>query len=367
MTIGGYTAKEVIHPPDEGLRPAVGANHRSPFGRGSVGFDQSLMPFKPEVVFEAGNMAVDAMQDCRSHDSLSLISTGSSVHTKPLVPFWATSAATAVAGNFLGNLMAALPGRWEETYRALLVHSADWTQPMRDRMRAFSNRRVNHPLLREFGFGVPNLERALRSARNDVTMIAESEIQPFALSSDGTRAVFNDIHYYRLPWPSSVLQQLENEVVDLKITLSYFPEPNLNPRAATRPESYRSYGLRFRLKRNDETEDDFHQRVNKLEREVGVSFGRDTQANKWLVGAGAVSAGSLHCDIWHGRAIDLASMDMIAVYPVGGWWKTHLGQGKAESIGRYTLLVSIDARAHDVDLYNEIANSVSVENIVDTA
>ena len=361
VTVGGYTAKDAIHPPNSGLRPAVKANNRSPYSRGSVGFDRSLMPFKPEVVFEAGNMAVDRSDDCRSHESLSLISTGSSPLSKPLVPFWATSAATAVAGNFFGQLMAALPNRWEETYRALMVHSAEWTVPMRKRMRAFSNRKTNHPLLREFGFGVPNIDRALRSGRNDVTLMAETAIQPFGLSADRTRAVFKDIHYYRLPWPSSVLQQIENEIVDLRITLSYFPEPNLNPRAATRPETYRSYGLRFKLKRSDETEDHFRQRINKSEREAGASFGSDGLAGNWLVGPGSVSAGSLHCDIWRGRAIDLAAMDMIAVYPVTGWWKTHIGQRKAEAVGRYALLVSIDARGREVDLYSEIVNSLAID------
>jgi hypothetical protein len=266
-----------------------------------------------------------------------------------------------MAGNFLGDLMAELPGHWMETYRALTVHSAEWTAPMRKLMRAFSNRKVNHPLLREFGFGVPNLQRALRSARNDVTLLAEAEIQPFALSGDGQRAVFNDIHYYKLPWPVTALQELENKKVELRITLSYLPDANLNPRAATRPESYRAYGLRFKLKRADETEEDFRQRINKSEREVGASFDKDGQANKWLIGPGSISAGSLHSDIWRGHAIDLASIDMIAVHPVTGWWKTHLGQRKANATGRYSLLVSINAGEHDCDIYSEISTAIASE------
>src|SRR5215216_5024778 len=35
-------------------------------------------------------------------------------------------------------------------------------------------------ILREMGYGVPDIERAILSARNDVTLIAEAEIQPFA-------------------------------------------------------------------------------------------------------------------------------------------------------------------------------------------
>jgi hypothetical protein len=356
LSIGGYTAKDSVALP---LKPAVLANNRSPYSRGTVGFETGLMPFKPEVVFEAGNMAVNASGDCMSHEDLSVISTGSLTISKPLVPFWATSAATGIASNFVGRLMAELPGYWPETYRALTVHSADWTNPMRRLMRAFSSRRVNHLLLREFGFGVPTLERAIRSARNDVTLLAQSEIQPFALSEDGQRAVFNEIHYYKLPWPVSVLRELENEQVRLRITLSCFPDVNLSPRAATRPDTYRAYGLRFKLKRKDETQDDFRRRINKSERGAGESFESDRESTKWLIGSKGHNAGSLHCDIWKGPAIDLASIDMIAVHPVTGWWKTHMGQRKAEAKGRYCLLVSIDAREQDCDLYSEITSVIA--------
>ncbi len=52
-------------------------------------------------------------------------------------------------------------------------------------------------------------------------------------------------------------------------------------------------------------------------------------------------------------------MDMIAVCPVTGWWKTHTGQQKAEAKGRYCLLVTIDARDHDCDLYSEISSAIT--------
>ncbi len=298
LTIGGYTAKDNVSLP---LTPAVQANERSPYGRGTVGFDKSTMPFKPEIVFEAGNMAVDSSGDCMSHEALSLITTGSSPIDEPLVSFWATSAATAMAANFMGRLMAGSPGLWPETYRALTVHSADWTPPMRRKLKTFSKKAVNHPLLREFGFGVPDLQRALHSARNDVTLFVQTEIQPFALSDDGSsRAVFNEIHYYRLPWPIRVLQDLEEKKVILRVTLSYFPDVNLSPRAATRPESYRAYGLRFKLKGPKETHEDFRKRINDSERETGEKIDADGQSGRWLVGPGSISAGSLHSDMWRG-------------------------------------------------------------------
>jgi hypothetical protein len=56
--------------------------------------------------------------------------------------------------------------------------------------------------------------------------------------------VLNEMHFYDLPWPRAALQALENTVVTMKVVLSYFVEPNLTGRAATRPDTYRSFGLR---------------------------------------------------------------------------------------------------------------------------
>ena len=68
-------------------------------------------------------------------------------------------------------------------------------------------------------------------------MIAETEIQPYTIGADGRSGVFNEMHFYDLPWPKAALEQLENEIVTMKVTLSYFIEPNLTGKAATRPDT----------------------------------------------------------------------------------------------------------------------------------
>ncbi len=169
--------------------------------------------------------------------------------------------------------------------------------------------------LREVGYGVPDLERATLSAANDATLIAQSEIQPYALGSDGKTGVFNQVHFYDLPWPKSALEQLENEVVSMKVTLSYFIEPNLTGKAATRPETYRSFGLRFEMKKRGETNARFKHRISSSQQKDGSES--EQEASYWLLGSKAFQAGSLHCDVWRGRAIELAGHDAIAIYPVG--------------------------------------------------
>lgn len=366
LTIGGFTSKEQIPPPPPVLQLVVEANHRSPYSRGSHNLPDDLTPIKPEVLFEAGNMLADSGGYCGSHEAVSLLAAGSSFLVEPLVPFWATSAAVGMAGNFIGRLQAALPDHWPETHRALTVDSASWPQPIRQRMIGrgahwrTGSKSAKQQIVREVGYGVPDLERAIRSARNDISLIAEAEIQPFALTEDG-RAVFNEMHFYDLPWPRSALQALENEVVTMKVTLSYFIEPNLTVRAATRPHTYRSFGLRFEMKDRNETKEAFRRRINALQSSEVETTKRET--SHWLLGSRSMQAGSLHCDLWRGHAVQLASHDAIAVFPVTGWWKTHGGQKRQEDRGRYSLVISISAPSQPVDLHTEVTNLIQVQAI----
>jgi hypothetical protein len=360
LTIGGYTTKVELSATEPGLVPLAGANEKSPFSLGSQVLPPDLTPIKPEVMFEAGNMMVDGAGYCGWNPVVSLVTAGRDIGVEPLVPFWATSAATGVAGNFIGRLKASLPGKWPETYRALTVHSADWPQPIRSKLigtgRSWRTitKGAKQKLLRDVGYGVPNLGRAVASARNDLTLLAEAEIQPYVSTPDG-RAVFNEVHFYDLPWPRAALQALENASVILKVTLSYFIEPNLSGRAGTRPDTYRSFGLRFALKKRTETARDFRLRMSKSE-EKAEKVGQED--DYWLIGPQAMQAGSLHCDLWRGPAVDLASHDEIAIFPVGGWWKSHTGQKRMNDKARYALAISISAPNLDVDLYAEITAEI---------
>ncbi|WFT81223.1 S8 family peptidase [Methylobacterium sp. CB376] len=317
LTIGGFTQKEQAPTPPPALAPVVPANNRSPYSRGSQTLPDDLTPIKPEVLFEAGNMVSNATGFCAWHEAVSLLAPGSDVATEPLVPFCATSAAAGVAGNFIGRLQASLPHLWPETHRALTVDSADWPQPMRKLLIGrgahwkTGSKAQKQQALREIGYGVPDIGRAILSARNNVTLIAEAEIQPFALGADGRSAVFNEMHFYDLPWPKAALEQLENEIVTMKVTLSYFVEPNLTGKAATRPDTYRSFGLRFDMKRRTETNAKFRSRISSAQEKDGSETEAETSC--WLLGPKAVQAGSLHCDLWRGRAIELAGHDAIAV------------------------------------------------------
>lgn len=370
LSIGGFTRKEQVPVPPPELNPAVPANHRSPFSRGSQWLADDLTPIKPEVMFEAGNMLSDATGFCGWHPAVSLLAPGSDIAAGPLVPFWATSAAVGMAGNFVGRLQAALPDLWPETHRALTVDSARWPEPIR---KKFIGRGAHwktgknatkakmQEMLREVGYGVPDVSRAIMSARNDTTLVAEAEIQPYAIGADGRTGVFNEMHFYDLPWPKAALEQIENEIVTMKVTLSYFIEPNLTGKAATRPDTYRSFGLRFDMKKRGETDARFRSRISASQEKDGSDT--ESEQSYWLLGPKAVQAGSLHCDLWRGYAADLALHDAIAVYPVGGWWKSHTGQKRISDKARYAVVISISAPGQNVDLYSEVTTLVEAKEI----
>src|SRR5690606_25248584 len=181
-----------------------------------------------------------------------------------------TSAATAQAARFCAQILAERPGLWPETVRALMVHSADWTPAMRAQLADCRNKRACRDLVRQFGYGVPDVRRAIASAQNDLALIAEARIQPFKREHVERRGrlhlnapTFNEAHFYQLPWPRSTLEALDMDV-RLKVTLSYFVEPSPSAQAPLTPAHYRSFGLRFAMKKPGESASAFRSRVNRF-------------------------------------------------------------------------------------------------------
>ncbi len=70
--------------------------------------------------------------------------------------------------------------------------------------------------------------------------------------------------------------------------------------------------------------------------------------------------GSIHSDRWTGVAADLAERDVLAVFPVGGWWKERYQLKKWQNSARYALVVSIQTPETEVDIYTPVANMIAV-------
>lgn len=355
LTVGAYTEKAVItHPDWSDWSPVSPPGDLSPWSTTSVTF-QDIWPIKPEVVFEGGNVACSGNDTDYPVPDLCVLSTYYRPNVKPLVLSYATSAATAQVARMAAIVRAEYPEFWPETVRALIVHSARWTPAMEAHLGNARGKRDRAKLVRRYGFGVPNLERALRSANDALTLVAQATLHPFKDRK------MHEMHLHDLPWPREVLLDLGEARVRLRVTLSYFIEPNPGRRGWKRRYRYASHGFRFDVKLPTESRDDFRKRLN--QRALDEDEDRPTSRSDsegWLLGEQARNKGSLHSDIWEGTAADLAERGVIGVYPISGWWKDQPARDPSEVGARYALVVSIEVDAEDIDIWTPVAVQIGV-------
>ncbi len=356
LTVGAYTKFiDLTDPNLNGFQPLAQKNQLSPFSTTSLTWENKW-PIKPEVVFEGGNVAINDSSFWTKCDDFSLISTYYRPIERLFEPFTMTSAATAQAVHFAARILAMYPNYWPETIRGLMIHSADWPEELfRQFVQKPSSKREILKLLRIAGYGVPNIDKALYCAKNSLTLISEAEIQPF-IKENGQQPKTNEMHLYRLPWPTDVLQDLGEAKVKMRVTLSYFIEPGPGEIGWKDRYRYPSYGLRFKINSPTESEDEFIMRINKaiIEEENGRP---DTKSpsDHWVIGQKNRDKGSIHSDIWKGTAADLASSNLIAVHPTIGWWKERFYLNKVNKKTRYSLIITIETQKQDVDIYTPVA------------
>jgi hypothetical protein len=361
ITVGAYT-ELVTFDPDElgydGWTPLAQHGELSPYSRTSVAFNPAW-PAKPDVLLEGGNVArsPDGKQFDWPYAYQRLTTKRPLPDPRLFTVTRQTSAATAQAAHLAASILSDYPNLWPETVRALIVHSAEWTPAMRAQLDAAAQRRPRDALRRRYGMGVADLVRATRSATDALTLVAEDVIHPF--DGDGR---MREMHLHNFPWPAAVLADLGGAEVRLRVTLSYFIEPNPGSRGWVRRYSYASHGLRFDVRRPTESNDDFRKRINQLalaEEERRPPSHR-SDAPEWYFGPDYRASGSVHSDIWRGTAADLAQRGAVAIYPVTGWWKERPSRDHSGRGARYALVVSIETPGQDVDIWTPVAQEVGI-------
>ena len=296
-------------------------------------------------------------------DDLGLLSTNRTFNLGMFGIMRDTSAATALASRMCAQVLSAYPELRPETVRALMIHSAEWTGAMRERLPANASRADFGQLLGRYGYGVPNLGRAKNSIENDVTMVVESELQPFyggwfkgcdkrydaarvSLASSGSsttrqhtcRDEGNAQLFYRAKsrrtWVGFINIVIRHMACDFLL------------RAVLKQCQHFSAGLtKSHVKKRSTGPEALAQLI-----QAGISV-RDIKIEDQFIAI-------------HGRepAVDLAAKNAIGVCPVGGWWKEKPALRRAERRARYSLIVSLVApTSTEVDLYTPIATQVSPE------
>lgn len=358
LTVGAFTQlNNITDPTFNGYTPLANVNQLSPFSTTSTIWDDKW-PIKPEIVMEGGNVAVDGTGFYTECDDLSVLSTHYQPHVQLLRSFNMTSAATSQAANFAAKVQASYPDFWPETIRALMVHSAEWPDPLKQQFSLNNSKTEIKKVLRACGYGVPRLQQALYSASNSLTLISQAEIQPFERREGRNRT--RDMHLYDLPWPVEVLLEHHDLDVEMRVTLSYFVEPGPGEIGWKDRYRYASHALRFDINSPGESKEHFVQRINAAARDEDEGHpGTNSASEHWLIGQ-ARDKGSIHSDIWRGTAAELAASHHIGIYPRIGWWRERGHLGKCESRTRYSLIVSISTPEQEVDIYTPVAQQVGI-------
>jgi hypothetical protein len=358
LTIGAFTDKAAPRSPSlRGYTPVAEPGGLCPTSRTSLAWlaeARDDWPIKPDLVVEGGNY-VRKDGPAMTCEDLSLLTT-IMLPNQLLAITHDTSPATAEAARMAAALWSYYPKFRPETIRAMLVHSAKWTPTMLKRFPGCTKTKaLALECLRCYGYGVPDLQRALHSAQNAVTMVYEGELQPFR--EEGGAIKTNHMHVHELPWPLEVLQELGDEEVTMRVTLSYFIEPSPNNVGWGVNHRYASHGLRFDVIRPLESPASFKRRISKA---FWVDGKRPTDSVKetrnWTVGDDNRTLGSLHSDWWTGTAATLARCGKIIVYPVIGWWRERKHLGRYDQPARYSLVVSMKSRKRGIDLNTPITS-----------
>jgi hypothetical protein len=223
----------------------------------------------------------------------------------------------------------------------------------RDRTRA---------LIRSVGYGVPILSRALECEASRATLVVEGEMQPFCLN--GNNARFHQMQMHDLPWPVETLLAESGRAVRMRVTLSYFVEPNPGNRGYASRYKYAGCQLRFKISQTGQQKADLAADVNRIAKEQFEGTHIEGGWAGWQLDSTQVFNGSVHSNWWEGSAAALAGMRWIAVYPVTGWWKTRPAQGRQNAKIRYALIVTLEATNADIDLYSPIDSMLEVPAVI---
>lgn len=367
ITVGAITERTHIEEDDDEAqrsRSIAPSHGLSPFSRTSHKWRPDW-PIGPDIVMEGGNLGQAEDGSFLNFNSLQLLSTGSTFRLRPIVRFNATSAATALAARIAARITERYPEYRPETVRGLLVHGARWPEDLLartnlDPYEAGNTERVEE-VIRSYGYGIVDEERVLNSLNNQATLIAENVIQPYR--GTWNDAKLNECHIYELPWPKSLLESNPDHNATLRVSLSYFIQPNPGSRTWEKSQKYHyaSCLLRFRPIHRDQSPADFRARLDA----EGTGSTDTFHDPGWAVGSTRRGkSGSIVQDVWKGTTAQLAAMGHIGVYPAKGWWAYRKFREGHELHGchlnkvNYSLIISLETEA-DLPIYNEVEAAIA--------
>jgi hypothetical protein len=242
-----------------------------------------------------------------------------------------TSYATPKVSHIAACLAAELPDESCLLYRALIVQSARWPEWAEEKLDT----------VRQIGYGIPNIDRALGNSPNRITLITRGN----------NRIKARQAHVYQVKLPDKLRSQGEEHEILVEVTLSYKAQPR---RTRRNRRKYLSTWLDWDCSKKGEYPENFLARILKK-----YDASEDTEKGegsfKWTIGKRAKnygkikgvsrSAGTVQKDWTVVKSFQLREAFCIAVVGHEGW------NNDPDAEAPYSLVISFEALASNIPIY----------------
>lgn len=336
LTVGSIAAVTYRQPPYSSLSKA---DHASAFSCSGLGIWDTI---KPEVVEYGGDFTIDeskppgiAHEEGVCPELVRSTLNGGPAFGRDAV---GTSYAAPKVSHIAAKLAAEFPDESCLLYRALIVQSARWPTWAMNR----NGKKLD--ILRQIGYGVPNVDRALVNSPIRITLITQ-----------GNRTIkAREAHIYQVNIPDSIRSQGEEIEILVEVTLSYKAQPRRTRRSRRK---YLSTWLDWECSKKGEDPDRFLERTIK-EFDASDSTEKGENAFAWILGKQSNhgttrdvsrSAGTIQKDWSIVKSFELRESFCIAVVGHQGWNNDPAAEAP------YSLVVSFEAVQSNIPIYASFA------------
>ena len=324
----------------------------SPFSCSGLGIWDTI---KPEVVEYGGDILKDENQPpnfiCNTNTSPELVRSTLSPTPSPLVAAddFGTSFAAPRVTHIAARLAAEFPNESCLLYRALIVQSARWP----DWALAKTNEE-KYNVIRQIGYGIPDVERAISNTPNCITLITQGE--KFIKAGE--------VDIYQVQLPDSLRSPGEEFEILLEITLSYKAQPR---RTRRNRRKYLSTWLDWECSKQGEDSKHFLGRML-ANHKIPEDAEKGDELFTWTLGKEkryrsiknvSRSIGTIQKDWAFVKSYDLRGAFSIAVVGHEGWNNDPFAEVP------YSLVVSFEAIQADIPIYTPMVEA-QIETEVQT-
>ncbi|MEX0966405.1 MAG: S8 family peptidase [Bacteroidia bacterium] len=235
ITVGSIAREDFE---DADYKALAGKNHVSPFSRTGLGMWGCI---KPDVVEFGGDLVKNKLSDqLITNETTSPELVNSTLHGASAVgkDSFGTSFSTPKVSYIASRLQTEHPTESAQMYRALIIQSARLPE------HCFDNPTIND--FRYYGYGVPDVNRALNNSQSRITFIQDGKVGP------------KKADIYRLKIPDALKGEGKEFRILVEVTLSFTAKTRLTRKGS---HSYLSNWLEWQSSKYNERFSSFRSRT----------------------------------------------------------------------------------------------------------